>query len=194
MGSTKETGEIKKSEDSEFIILEHIYESKNNDLILKQRDLAAIAGTSLGMTNTILKRLVNKGWIKIRRLNSRNIKYLITLDGVNEIARRSYKYFKRTIKNVVFYKELIEAEIWGAKDKGYGVIILVGISDLDFIVEHASTRLGLSFLKVVDLNTAKAALKDDVFIVLSENLNGKDFPIDSDYLELSQLIMGQNNE
>lgn len=193
MEITEKIDDIEKTEDTEYIILEHIYESKNNKTVPKQRDLATIAGTSLGMTNTILKRLVNKGWIKIRRINSRNIHYFITLEGINEIARRSFKYFKRTIKNVVFYRDLIEGSIQGAKNRGFRVIILVGISDLDFIVEHACNRYGLSFLKAVDFNTARAALQDDVFIILSETLHKEQVPIQSDYLELSKIIMGQGN-
>ena len=62
---------------------------------MHQRDLARIVGLSLGMTNAILKRLVKK-------VNNRNIQYIVSPKGINEITRRSYRYFKRTIKNVVY--------------------------------------------------------------------------------------------
>jgi len=32
-------------------------------------------GLSLGMTNAILKRLAAKGWITVRKVNNRNIRY-----------------------------------------------------------------------------------------------------------------------
>ncbi len=43
------------------------------------------------MTNAILKRLAAKGFITMRRVNSRNIQYAVTPEGVDAIARRSYR-------------------------------------------------------------------------------------------------------
>ena len=40
--------------------------------------------------------------------------------GVEAITRKSYRYFKRTIKNVVFYKESIERLVQEGKESGYG--------------------------------------------------------------------------
>ena len=130
--------------EQEIQILENI---KNNDSKIKQRDLAEIIGLSLGMTNSILKRLVKKGWLTIRKINNRNIRYAVTPQGLEEIARRSYRYFKRTIRNVVYYKELIADLVKDIKEKGYDGVALVGQSDLDFIVEHSCLRCGLEFVK-----------------------------------------------
>ena len=65
-------------------------------------------GMSLGMTNAILKRLVLKGYLSIRKVNNRNIAYAVTPAGVEVIAKRSYRYLRRTIGNIVRYKEAIE--------------------------------------------------------------------------------------
>ena len=130
--------------EKEIQILENI---KNNDSKVKQRDLAEIIGLSLGMTNSILKRLVKKGWLTIRKINNRNIRYAVTPQGMEEIARRSYRYFKRTIKNVVYYKELIADLVKDIRSRGYDGIALVGHSDLDFIVEHACQTFELEYVK-----------------------------------------------
>ncbi|MDR0389257.1 MAG: transcriptional regulator [Spirochaetaceae bacterium] len=138
--------------DSEFTILEHIYDASGGvsgkTMPLRQRDLAHIAGTSLGMTNAILKRLAQKGWIVIKRLNSRNIQYVVTFEGINELVRRSYRYIKRTIKNVVFYKDRIDQVISSAKAGNLDTVLLVGQSDLDFIVEHSCDRHGIKLHRV----------------------------------------------
>ncbi|MFP4377949.1 MAG: winged helix-turn-helix transcriptional regulator [Spirochaetales bacterium] len=72
---------------------------------VKQRDLAQAIGLSLGMTNAILKRLAGKGFVTMRKLNARNIHYLVTPEGVDLIARRSYRYLRRTVGHVGRYKE-----------------------------------------------------------------------------------------
>jgi DNA-binding MarR family transcriptional regulator len=155
--------------DTEYLILEKVYDSSENQSPLRQRDLAQVAGTSLGMTNVILKRLARKGWITIRKLNSRNIQYAVTLEGMNEIIRRSYAYFKRTIKNVFVYKERIDQAIGEAKRRGIASALLVGQSDLDFIVEHSCHRHGLKFLQIPDKDGA--AVNDASLMVYAETIS-----------------------
>ena len=49
------------------------------------------------MTNSILKRLATKGFLSMRKVNARNIHYLVTPEGIDLIARRSYRYLRRTV-------------------------------------------------------------------------------------------------
>ena len=129
--------------EQELRVLETI---KENDSQVRQRDLAEILGLSLGMTNSILKRLAKKGWLTILKVNNRNIRYAVTARGIDEITRRSYRYFKRTVKNVVYYRKLIEELAAGVRKNGYDGIALVGKSDLDFIVEHACQAFDLEYV------------------------------------------------
>jgi DNA-binding MarR family transcriptional regulator len=158
---------IDKTLDTEYIILENIYDSDGRNTALRQRDLALIAGASLGMTNSILKRLAQKGWITIRKLNNRNIQYAVTLEGMNEIIHRSYRYFKRTIKNAVYYKDTLEDIARRARNGNITAVVLIGDSDLDFIVEHACRKNGLRFLKAA--GDENAGMPDRVLRIYSEN-------------------------
>jgi len=144
----------------EVEILENIYHSDAN---IRQRDLARIVGLSLGMTNAILKRLAQKGWITIRKVNNRNIAYAVSPEGVEVIMRKSYRYFRRTIKNVVYYRRNIEKLVSEVVERGYDKLLLVGQSDVDFIVEHACNRYGVELLKE-DPSEA-----EEVFFLYSEN-------------------------
>lgn len=130
--------------EKELQILKTIHERAES---VHQRDLARIAGLSLGMTNAILKRLAEKGFIKIRKVNNRNIRYAVTPAGVDQITRRSYRYFKRTIRNVVVYREAIEELVREAKASGFQSLLLIGRSDLDFIVRYACERNGVAYLR-----------------------------------------------
>ena len=149
--------------EKELSILEKIHKSKNS---IKQRDLAKIAGLSLGMTNTILKRLVEKGLITIKKVNNRNIVYAVSPQGIEEISARSYKFFKRTIKNVVVYKEAIDEVVKGAKEKGFNNIFLVGKSDLDFIVEHMCGKNQMRY----GCGEIQLSTNQDDFYIFSESI------------------------
>ena len=130
------------STETEIDLLEKILESSSD---IRQRDLARIIGLSLGMANAILKRLVQKGLLKIQKVNNRNIHYVVSPRGMERIARRSYRYFRQTVKNVVYYKEAIEELLDVVEARGFTEVVLIGASDLDFIVEHlcAKHRLAL---------------------------------------------------
>ena len=158
------------SSDTEYIILENIYDSEGQQVLLKQRDMAQIAGASLGMTNSILKRLAQKGWITIRKLNSRNIQYAITLEGINEIIHRSYRYFKKTIKNVVYFKDILDDVIGKAANRNINTVLLVGTSDLDFIVEHACVRWNLNFQKINNDKNIASVLPRNCFKIYAEGI------------------------
>jgi DNA-binding MarR family transcriptional regulator len=176
------------SPDTEYLILEKVYDSSENRSPLRQRDLAQVAGTSLGMTNAILKRLARKGWITIQKLNSRTIRYAVTLEGMGEIIRRSYGYFRRTIKNVFFYKERIDQALGEAKRKGLVSALLVGASDLDFIVEHSCHRQGLQFLQTPD--EADAVPADDATLrVYAESIPHTGMRPSGNVLFLSRIVL-----
>lgn len=152
--------------ENELTLLEAIHRHQPN---IRQRDLAEIAGLSLGMTNSILKRLTEKGWITVRRLNSRNVRYAVTPDGVDEIIHRSYAYIKRTIKHVVGYRRTFERFAFALKEQGFGRVILIGRSDLDFVVEHALSEYGLILTK---RDEAPARLEEGDFLLFGETVQG----------------------
>ncbi len=131
-------------QEKELEILTNIYAAEDR---VRQRDLAEIVGLSLGMTNAIVKRLVQKGFLTIKKVNNRNIKYIVSAKGIEAITRRSYRYFKRTIKQVVCYREAIEELVKTVKRNGFHGLVLIGGSDLGFIVEHACDKYGIEYVK-----------------------------------------------
>ncbi len=148
--------------EKETIILEQLSQNKEP---IRQRELAEIAGLSLGMTNGLLKRMADKGLLMMEKVNSRNIKYILTSEGRQELNRRTQKYMKRTIKNVVYYRQAIENLVGNASREGYKGVSLIGKSDLDFILEWACHHYRITYIR--------DELKDGFFVVYSEKANRK---------------------
>jgi predicted transcriptional regulator len=179
--------------DHELDVLSHIHA----DTEVKQRDIAHAIGLSLGMTNSILKRLATKGLLTIRRINSRNVHYLVTPEGVDLIARRSYRYLRRTVGHVVRYKErlweLLNAAAAPDSPTPATGVVLAGTSDIDFVVEWCAGKAGLPFRRVdcsaggpdgADGADCRALANDGEFVVAAESL-----PIDcSCDLHLAKLV------
>lgn len=152
-----------KNQENELKILELISQGKQD---ISQRDIAKIIGLSLGMTNSILKRFTEKGLITVKKVNNRNIQYALTAKGLEEVGRRSWYYFKRTIRNVVVYREAIHEILQKAKSDGFEEVLLIGKSDLEFIVEHECFKIGLPFGIRLEKENEK---KKKSYIIIAEN-------------------------
>lgn len=171
--------------DKEAIILEHIY----YDDSLKQRELADKAGISLGMTNAILKRLIEKGWLMTKRLNRRNISYVVSPAGIEEIFKRSYRYFKRTIDDVTLYREKIEQLVADAVACGYGCVLLVGKSDLEFLVEYACGKECISF-KTAETDKE---IQKNMFVLYGEQYDISNLDRESKWLKTLIMKKGEKS-
>lgn len=155
-------------QDSEFLLLNTIHTLTRQKADISQRDLSRAIHLSLGMTNALLKRLSQKGFILIHKMSPRNVSYALTPDGMNELSSRTNRYLRRTIKQVVNYKETIESIARDAATRGFRRIGLLGNSDLDFIIEHASRKAGLPF----DIYPSESAIPGDTFVFVSEKHAG----------------------
>jgi DNA-binding MarR family transcriptional regulator len=65
-----------------------------------QREIAKQTGFSVGLVNTLIKKCAKKGLVKIERLNSRNIKYILTPEGIKEKTRKTIDYIKRSYQAI----------------------------------------------------------------------------------------------
>jgi len=76
-----------------------------------QRELSKEMGVSLGKVNYCLKRLAEKGLIKLTNFTHNPKKvgyaYLLTPSGVNEKARLTFLFLKRKIKEYEMLKKEI---------------------------------------------------------------------------------------
>ncbi len=84
-----------------------------------QRELARRLNLSLGLVNTFIKRLVGKGYFKIRTMPRNRVKYFLTPKGLTRKSRLTVEYlrysvnFYREIKNLLLtrYNEMEERKI-----------------------------------------------------------------------------------
>ena len=78
---------------------------------MKQRELAAAAGVSLGKTNYCINALLEKGLIKVQNFKSNKRKlayaYLLTPAGIAEKAVLTQRFLKRKMEEY----EVLKAEI-----------------------------------------------------------------------------------
>ena len=78
----------------DLILLEHI--EQNPDAT--QASLAAQVGVAVGTVNWHLKRLVAKGYVKVRHVERRKLRYIITPDGITLRANLTVDYIQNSFR------------------------------------------------------------------------------------------------
>ena len=134
----------------ELQLLQSIYkvtDEGNSPALVSQRQLANSAGLSVGLTNALLKRFIERGWVKLLHIDGRKIKYALTPSGMEEIALRAVEYFARAERNTELYRKKIDFFIEGIAHEGYDALLLVGLSELDFLFDYACLKQGMGFYK-----------------------------------------------
>jgi DNA-binding MarR family transcriptional regulator len=68
-----------------------------------QRELSQRLNISLGLVNTFLKRLVNKGYFKVKTMPRNRLKYFLTPEGLARKSRLTAEYLRYSIN---FYRDV----------------------------------------------------------------------------------------
>jgi DNA-binding MarR family transcriptional regulator len=76
----------------EMILLEQI----ENDPNITQASLATQLGVAVGTVNWHIKRMIAKGYIKVKRAERRKLRYIITPEGITFRARLTIDYIEQS--------------------------------------------------------------------------------------------------
>ncbi len=68
-----------------------------------QRELSRRLNISLGLVNTFLRRLVNKGYFKVKTMPRNRVKYFLTPEGLARKSRLSVEYLRFSVN---FYRDI----------------------------------------------------------------------------------------
>lgn len=71
--------------------------------IHSQRELSQRLNISLGLVNTFLKRLVNKGYFKVTTMPRHRVKYFLTPEGLARKAKLTAEYLSYSVH---FYRDI----------------------------------------------------------------------------------------
>lgn len=158
--------------DSELSMLSAVRGAQDGPDRVTQRELARRAGISLGMANLILRRLAERGLLELTRLSAKRIKYGLTPAGMKELGRRTAGYYRRVSWSAGVYRDRLDALAAEAMRKGAEAIVLVGASEVEFLLAEACERHGIVFLRTADPAKAESlARRNGAVLVLSESLD-----------------------
>lgn len=151
-------------------ILKNIQQTLTQDPNANQRTLAQNSNISLGQMNAVLKRCMERGWIAVKNLNMKKVCYYLTPEGLEEVRVRSCRYMKNTFSLMNEYAGKMQNVLQQAKDEGKTKVILVGKSNIDFLIEYTCEKTGLLF-ENIEQNVEECGTIENIFFLFSENIS-----------------------
>ena len=181
--------ELDRNEDMTLNVLSAV----EADSKVTQRSLSEELGIALGLTNSYLKKCIDKGLIKIKQVPANRYSYYLTPRGFSEKTRLTAKYFKTSFN---FYRKA-KAECSELLNKcsirGQRKIILSDYSEFAEIASIVALNSNIQILGVVGAvsdNTINIPIKkhitmfgdfDCVIITNMEDINAR-------YTELLKIV------
>ena len=121
---------------------------------INQRQLAEELGISLGLANAFLKTVLNKGWLRARKVKARRWFYFLTPQGTLEKSRLTLNYLQRTLKSFRELRNQADQLLADLNTHGVQGIHLIGEEDfIDIIglcLEHHQMRCLSKIIKPRD--------------------------------------------
>ena len=141
--------EIPEENVRELTLLEQI--EHNPDVT--QASLATLLGVAVGTVNWHLKRLVEKGYVKVKRAERKKLKYIITPEGIALRARLTVNYIERSFDLYRKTRQRVKKHLDTLKETGHNQVRLIGEGDVADICRLSCLEQEIIVVKDGDVPT-----------------------------------------
>jgi DNA-binding MarR family transcriptional regulator len=144
-----------KATEADLTILQHIETEPDTT----QAGLAEKLGVAVGTINWHLKRLIEKGYVKVKRAERKKLRYIITPEGIALRARLLVDFIQSSMELYRLVRKRSLQAITEVKQQGFSSVRVVGEGDVAEILKLTCMEQGISIsqdhqapvLKVVGL-------------------------------------------
>lgn len=140
---------------------------------ITQRSLAKKLGVALGLTNLYLKRLAQKGHIKITTIPRNRIKYLLTPRGVAEKSRLTYEYMQYSLSYYRDMRQRLKQVLSKVASEGSQRFVIYGTGELAELAYLTICEMDLKLVGFVGKEGGQMFLSHPLFPV--EVLQDREF-------------------
>ncbi|MGA2490216.1 MAG: winged helix-turn-helix transcriptional regulator [Anaerolineales bacterium] len=130
----------------ELALLENI--ESNPDVT--QASLATQLGVAVGTVNWHLKRLIDKGYVKIKRAERKKLRYIITPEGIALRALLTMDYVEQQFVLYRTTRQRVRAHLQQIKAAGYEKVSICGEGDVADICRLSCLEQGVAL--TTDIN------------------------------------------
>jgi DNA-binding MarR family transcriptional regulator len=133
-----------------------ILEAISTDERVTQRSIASRMNVALGLTNLLIRRLVRQGYVRVSRMNSRHVRYLMTPSGWDALARATRQSLENTVHLYTQTREQIRhslahvSQLCPTDGSGAKRVVFYGAGDVAEIAYASLQATDLLLIGVID--------------------------------------------
>ena len=139
--------EIPEETTRELTLLEQI--EHNPDVT--QASLATQLGVAVGTVNWHIKRLVSKGYVKVKRAERKKLRYIITPEGIALRARLAVDYVEKSFSIYRKTRQRVKDHLTKVQDAGYDRVRITGKGDVVDICRLTCIEQGIEVVNDKDV-------------------------------------------
>src|SRR6266498_6142410 len=133
----------------ELTLLENI----ENDPDVNQSALATQLGVAVGTVNWHLKRLISKGYVKVKRAERKKLRYIITPEGIALRARLAIDYVEHSLSLYRKTRQRVREHLKKIETAGYKKVRILGKGDVADICRLTCLEHGIEVVNDKDAPT-----------------------------------------
>lgn len=130
-------------------IKEHEYSLLNEiaqDSMVTQASLSNSLGIAVGSVNWYIKRLIQRGWIKVSHLDRTRLKYDLTPEGVSVFTQRAVSYARDSLKVYGDFRNKAKAFVGELNQQGVKQAYIEGNDEIADILRLTCIEAGIRLL------------------------------------------------
>jgi DNA-binding Lrp family transcriptional regulator len=127
-----------------------LLEEIDKDYTQSQRDLSNKLDISLGLVNSFVKRLANKGYFKITTIPKNRVKYILTPKGAMEKTRLTYRYLQYSFELYRGARRNLQKHFTGLVAQGVKRVVFYGVSEIAEIAHISLQETAIKMVAIVD--------------------------------------------
>ena len=135
---------IEPSAHRELQILSEVEESPE----VTQRDLSRRTGTALGLTNVLLRNLVQKGYVRASQANWKRWLYTLTPEGISHKIRLTTAYIHRVLDHYQKVRQTLREQLEPLRLHEESRIAIYGTGEFAKLVYLGLKELGIEEIEV----------------------------------------------
>jgi DNA-binding MarR family transcriptional regulator len=115
------------------------------DSMITQAGLSDRLGIAVGSVNWYIKRLVQRGWVKVSRLDRTRLRYDLTPDGMSVFSQRALLYARDSLRVYSEFRGKAKRLVSELKQRGVKRVYLDGTDPAMDILRLTCIEAGISF-------------------------------------------------
>lgn len=141
-------------------IKEHEYSLLNEiaqDSLVTQAGLSERLGIAVGSVNWYIKRLIQRGWIKVSHLDRTRLKYDLTNRGMRVFTQRALLYARDSLRVYGDLRTKAKSLVGELKQRGIQQVYLIGNDEMMDILRLTCIESGIALSATPNGVTLKPA-------------------------------------